>query len=253
MLPTFVIAGAQKCGTTSLAGALRQHEQIHMSRRKELHFFDRHFDKGMEWYEQHFTPKPKHLQVGEATPAYMYDEAARERMVASLPGVKVVVILRNPVDRAYSHYWHKRRLGHEQLETFEEAMAAEPERRASTTVRRRLGFAYVDRGHYVDQLQPLAEAVGRDRLHVLLLDDLVKDKTGSLAAILDFLGVDTAAAADLEVQKKNSYRVTSGEGGTVAVEYTPMTDETRRELTAVYADSNRRLEAFLGRDLSAWG
>ncbi len=251
-LPSFVIAGAQKCGTTTLAGVVRQHPEVHLSKRKEIHFFDRHFDRGLEWYESQFSPKPHHRQVGEATPAYMYDATARERLTQTLPEARLVIILRNPVDRAYSHYWHKRRLGDEPLATFEEAMDAEPERRARTGVRARIGFAYVDRGHYVDQLEELAAAQGRERLHVMLLDDLVSDRVATMRALLEFLEIDPEPAASLEVRKRNSYRVTDDSGTTETVPYSPMPAETRARLTEFYADSNARLADFLGRDLSAW-
>lgn len=252
MLPTFVIAGAQKCGTTSLADTLRQHPGIHLSKRKEIHFFDRHFERGLDWYESQFTPKPHHVQVGEATPAYMYDPAARERLTRSLPEARLVVILRNPVDRAYSHYWHKRRLGDETLASFEEAIAAEPQRRARKGVRKRIGFAYVDRGHYVDQIADLITRQGEERVHVMLLDDLVRDRVGTLRELLAFLEVDTGPAETLEVRRRNPYRVTTSEGTTESVDYSPMSPETRARLTEVYAESNARLAELLGRDLSAW-
>ncbi|WP_432479614.1 sulfotransferase domain-containing protein [Nocardioides sp. GXQ0305] len=251
-LPTFLIAGAQKCGTTSLAGAVRKHPEVHLSRRKELHFFDRRFDRGLDWYESQFTPKRHHTQVGEATPAYMYDAAARERLTKTLPDARIVIILRNPVDRAYSHYWHKRRLGDEPLPTFEEAIAAEPERRARDAVRARIGFAYVDRGHYIDQIEDLVARHDRELVHVLLLDDLVGDRVATMRSLLEFLDVDPGPAETLEVRKRNPYRVTTDEGTTESVEYTPMSPETRARLTDVYAGSNARLAEFLGRDLSAW-
>ncbi len=251
-LPTFLIAGAQKCGTTSLAGAVRQHPEVHLSRRKEIHFFDRHFERGLDWYGSQFTPKPHHTQVGEATPAYMYDAAARERLSETLPDARIVIILRNPVDRAYSHYWHKRRLGDEPLPTFEEAIAAEPQRRSRDNVRARIGFAYVDRGHYVDQIEQLVDRQGRDRVHVMLLDDLVQDRVATMRALLEFLEVDPGPADSLDVRKRNPYRVTSDSGTTESVEYTPMSAETRAALTELYAESNARLAEFLGRDLSAW-
>jgi hypothetical protein len=251
-LPTFVIAGAQKSGTTSLTEALRQHPEIAFSRRKELHFFDRHFARGLEWYEAQFDPQPHHRQVGEATPAYMYDAVARERLAATLPDARIVVILRNPVDRAYSHYWHKRRLGDEPLETFEEAIAAEPERRARQEVRKRIGFAYVDRGHYAPQIESLIAGHGRERVHVMLLDDLVRDREATLRELLTFLDVDPSPASTLEVRKRNSYRVTTAEGTTAAVDYTPMSEQTRAELTDHFAASNQRLAEILERDLGDW-
>ena len=117
-LPTFVIAGAQKCGTTSLAAALRQHRQVHVSRPKELHFFDRPLRaRAASGTPTQFSPRDRHAQIGEATPVYLDDPVARERLIQTLPDAKIVIILRNPVDRAYSHYWHKRRLGSEPLAT----------------------------------------------------------------------------------------------------------------------------------------
>lgn len=251
-LPTFLVAGAQKCGTTSLSGTLRQHSEIYMSKRKELHFFDRHFERGLDWYESHFTPEPHHKQVGEATPAYMFDPDARGRLAETLPGVRIVIILRDPVSRAYSHYWHKRRLGHEQLTTFEEAVAAEPERTASEKVRTRLGFAYLERGHYIDQIEPLVETHGREHVHVMLLDDLNVDRVGTLRGLLEFLHVDPDQAAQLQDVQRNSYRVPTDDGDVQQAEYAPMGDETRARLQQYYAGSNARLADFLGRDLSHW-
>ncbi|QZY30224.1 sulfotransferase family protein [Nocardioides coralli] len=251
-LPTFVIAGAQKCGTTSLSEALRKHREIHISRPKELHFFDRRYRRGLEWYESQFTPRPHHRQVGEATPAYMYDPVARERLGATLPEARILVILRNPVDRAYSHYWHKRRLGDETLETFEEAIEAEPERRARDQVKKRIGFAYVDRGHYASQVEALFANHGRERVHVLLLDDVSRDQVGTMRAVLEFLGVDPQPAEHLEFPRSNKYRVVDESGAQAAAAYTPMSPETRARLTEHYTESNERLAELIGRDLSSW-
>lgn len=251
VLPTFLIAGAQKCGTTTLSGALRQHPEIFLSKPKELHFFDRRFDRGLDWYSSHFTPSPRHKQVGEATPAYMFDPDARRRFAEALPGIRIVVILRDPVSRAYSHYWHQRRLGNEQLPTFEEAVAAEPERRASPNARTRLASAYLERGRYIAQIEPLVETHGRDHVHVMLLDDLVADRVGALRTLLQFLDVDAGLAEQLEDVQRNSYRVSKA-GGAERTGYTPMAEETRIRLQEYFADSNARLERFLGRDLSHW-
>lgn len=251
-LPTFLIAGAQKCGTTSLAGALREHPEIFMTKRKELHFFDRHYDRGLEWYERHFTPEPQHRQFGEATPAYMFDKDARSRLAQTLPEAKIVIILRDPVSRAYSHYWHKRRLGDEPLTSFEDAVAAEPERMASNRVRVRNGYSYITRGYYMDQIEPMVEAHGRDRVHVLLLDDLTADRVGTLRTLLEFLEVDPGPAQELNVGQRNKYRVTTESGDVQPVQYEPMAEATRLRLQELYAESNARLAEFLGRDLSHW-
>lgn len=250
-LPTFVIAGAQKSGTTSLADTMRQHRQIQLSRPKELHFFDRHFDRGLEWYASKFHPEPQATQVGEATPAYMYDPVARKRLTATLPEARIVVILRNPVDRAYSHYWHKRRLGGEHLPSFEEAVAAEPERLAADDVRSRIGFAYVDRGHYARQIDDLVAHHGHERVHVMLLDDLVSDRVPTLERLLTFLDIDPAAAEGMKVKKHNRFRAgTAADAPDDA--YPPMAPETRARLAEVYAESNARLAELLGRELPGW-
>ena len=90
-LPDFVVVGAQKAGTTSLYRMLRKHPQIHMPRTKELHFFDVHWDKGVEWYSEQFTPGRWEWRRGEATPYYLYRPMVRERMLQVLPKARLVV------------------------------------------------------------------------------------------------------------------------------------------------------------------
>lgn len=250
-LPTFVIAGSQKCGTTSLAATLRQHRQVHVPRPKEVHFFDHHFARGLEWYADQFSPRDHHLQIGEATPAYLDHPLAVQRLARTLPEARVVILLRNPVDRAYSHYWHKRRLGDEPLETFEEAVADEPRRREvarrSTWLRR----AYVERGHYIERIEPLVSAYGRERVHVMLLDDLVSEPQPSLRALLRFLEVNPKPARRMTFGQRNTYR--SGEAReSDRASYPPLAEPTRQALTEQFATSNARLATFLDRDLSAW-
>ena len=95
-LPTLVIAGAQKCGTSTLHGLLRDHPQVFMSRPKEVHFFDRHWTRGLDWYSSQFTPARAHVHAGESTPLYTYDAEARQRMVETLPRASIIVVLRDP-------------------------------------------------------------------------------------------------------------------------------------------------------------
>lgn len=252
-LPTFVIAGAQKCGTSSLLATLRRHPEVVVSRPKELHYFDRlHRRHDLAWYAEQFTPRPRHRAWGEATPSYLYEAAARERLCAELPETRIVVILRDPAKRAYSHYWHSRRLGFEDIEVFEDALAAEPERLASGERPPMIRFSYVDRGHYVDQVGDLFERHGRDRTHVMLLDDLSGEaRVPALERLFAFLGVDTAPAATIEEQWTNRYRVTEGDQVKV-VQYPPIERETRARLVEHFAPWNERLGDLLGRDLAAW-
>ena len=91
-LPTMLIAGVQKCGSGTLRTTLGLPPQIRMTDRKELHFFDRHFDRGVDWYKRQFNTGPHDTQFGEATPDYLYDPEARDRMAATLPEAKLIVI-----------------------------------------------------------------------------------------------------------------------------------------------------------------
>lgn len=253
-LPTFVIAGAQKCGTSSLRATLRRHPQVFTARPKELHFFDRHFDRGLDWYSDQFTPLPRNLQFGEATPAYLHDEAARRRMAQSLPEARFVVILRDPVKRAYSHFWHAKRLGFEEAETtFEEALALEPARLATGQRADLRRFSYVDRGQYVDQIQSLEGYAAASRIHTLLLEDLIADRVPTLQRLFEFLTIDTDFAASIEAQWTNRYRTAaSPEEKAVPVAYPPMAGDVRARLVEHFRPYNDRLAEHLGRDLSAW-
>lgn len=247
-LPTFVVLGAQKCGTTSLAATFRLHPQIHMPAIKELHFFDKPRDRDLAWYADQFQPEPQHLAWGEATPSYIFLAGARRRCAEALPDAKFIVMLRDPAKRAHSQFWHNHRMGLETTTSFDEALDLEASRVAGAKRSHRVRYSYVGRGRYVHQLKAMEKLVGRDRLHVALLEDLVAEREATLAGIFDFLGVDPSLAAEIPAQ----HRVPkSGERG-VADTYEPMTSATRARLVEDLAPSIRKLESWLGRDLSAW-
>src|SRR5262245_2521823 len=113
-LPTFLIDGPLKCGTSTLLGYMRQHREIHIAPR-ELHFFDRElkYRHGIDWDEDQFAAGPQHRAVGEKTPGYSFVPKAAERIHHHLPNVKLIWIFRDPVARAYSNYWHFLRRGRE--------------------------------------------------------------------------------------------------------------------------------------------
>lgn len=106
MLPNFLIVGAARAGTTSLYYYLKQHPDVFMSPKKEIDFFDvdKNFEKGLDWYERYFEGYTGQKAIGEASPLYMYLEKVPKRIAKVIPDVKLIFILRNPVDRAYSHY-----------------------------------------------------------------------------------------------------------------------------------------------------
>jgi hypothetical protein len=250
--PTFIVAGAQKGGTTTLHNMIGQHPGVFVSRPKEIHYFDRHYDRGPEWYASLFEPAAGQTAWGEATPIYMYEPLARKRMCRDLPDVKLVLILRDPVSRAYSHYWMNRSKGAEPLETFEEAVAAEPERHASEPRRISARYAYLDRGLYADQLEALEAAYGRDGLHVLLMEDLFGDPQARMAEVFAHIGADPAYAEKVEVVHSKQYKRGRAGIGSKAKGYPPIDPETKARLRAQFREPNQRLAQWLGRDLSAW-
>lgn len=265
-LPTFVIVGAQKSGTTTLHDLLGQLPDAWMSEPKELHFFDKHHRKGLEWYGEQFQPGPEHVSWGESTPFYLYKDRAREAMVDALPAARFVAILREPVSRAYSHYWFARSKGKESLATFAEAVAAEPERLAQSKDGQPAAFSYLDRGHYLRQLTALEEGVGRERMLVHTMDDLSADPRGVLRRTCTFLGLDPTGAEAVEVRSRNTFAdrtVNSADGRSkgrlqqrnveVAGDgYPPIDPELEADLRGKFREENLALSEWLGRDLSGW-
>ena len=245
---------------------LRRHPQVHMSRTKELHFFDRNYARGVEWYTAQFEVTGRHKQVGETTPNYMFRDRARSRLIATLPHARIVAILRNPVERAYSHYWHDARRFELQRHsrpvppTFEAALAQErPDTFASLAPEPPGGGgpapvrpSYVGRGEFLGQLEPFETAFSRARLHVILLEDLVADRVGTLRALFSFLEVKTAPAEVIDEVHVNRYREPDETGRARPAKYPPMERATRVLLYEHYVSHNARLGRWLGRDLSHW-
>lgn len=186
--PDFVIAGAMRSGTTSLFHWLRHHPRLDPSRVKEIEYFDRHYDRGRAWYRSHFVPRTPGLLSGEATPAYLYESEARTRMANDLPATRFIVSLRNPVDRAFSHFVHNRERDKEPLE-FEAALSIEAERLGTPAGART--YSYLDRGRYGRQLEALFGMVDRDRVLVLVMErDLIEAPDDGFRRVCSYLGID---------------------------------------------------------------
>ena len=271
-LPSFVIIGAMKSGTTSLAAYLNAHPDAYCS--VEPHYFDREFDRGLDWYREHFREAGAAAAVGDKSPSYMYHPAAIERLAVTLPDAKLVAILRNPVDRAHSHYWHQVRTGRETL-SFGDAIAAEPERLAGS--RGHSPYAYADRGMYLRQLEHVSGLVPREKLLVLMFEDLRTDPTSTFASLCDHIGIDASFVPPLVGEPTNTFRTyrprwlwnamhkyrlwrrlprpvaeRMGRAMTREASYTPMEPAVRARLLARFAEPNAALAAWLGRDLSRW-
>ena len=243
-LPDFLVIGAQKAGTTALYAYLRWHPGITGPSWKEVSFFDRHWWRGESWYRGHFPLRSRGRLVGEASPSYLFHPLAPERARAVVPDARLVALLRDPVDRAYSQYQHEVALGREPL-SFEDALAAEEER-TSGEVERLLAdprafsrawwdHTYAARGMYAEQLERWLAVFPREQLLVVTSDELGERPAQAYASILAHLG---APPHSLDEYPRVFDR-----------DYAPMRPETRAALQARFAEPNRRLEALLGREL----
>jgi len=198
MLPGFLIVGAQRCGTTSMYRALADHPAVRKAvLHKGVHYFDMNYDRGINWYRAHFPLAATGRVTFESSPYYMFHPLAAERIAADLPGVRLIVLVRDPVERAYSAHTHERARGFE-TEPFERAIGLEPDRLEGEAERiAALGrlshsdqhHAYLARGRYVEQLDRLERLFGRMRIHVVDSGDFFGRPEPVYDGVLDFLGL----------------------------------------------------------------
>ncbi|WP_370618056.1 sulfotransferase family protein [Mumia sp. Pv 4-285] len=253
MTPQFLVVGAQRCGTTSLYKTLVQHPDVMPAGlHKGIHYFDTAYGKGWSWYRGHFpttyAARRKERRTGtppitgEASPYYMFHPLAPARIAQDLPEARVIVMLRDPVERAYSAYTHERARGFEP-ETFEKALALESQRLAGVE----LAFerdplhhslahqhnAYVARGQYVDQLEALEKALGRDRMLVVDSDDLFADFAPQFREVTEFLGLNAWLPESFQQRNARPRRGLEG--------------ELRERLEAHFEPYDRRLAQWWGR------
>lgn len=243
--PDFVIIGAQRAGTTSLYEWLSAHPRVAPARKKELHFFDTHYYRGARWYRSNFPVKQSGRVTGEASPYMLFHPLAPARAAETLPGeTRFVVLLRDPVERAISHYWHSRRIEAWETETFERAVELEPYRLAAVRPRveqgeRSFGFAafsYVSRGEYATQLERWFAAVGRDRVLVVESEELFAHPE-TQRQVLAWLDLE-AHGKPFPVSNQFERRE-------------PVPEELVQRLREHYEAPNRELFQLLGRELWA--
>jgi hypothetical protein len=282
----FIGIGVARAGTTWISDVLRRHPDIGMSEPKEIRYFNRYdfplgrsrnrlnpnHDRDIDWYLRHFD-KDDHVK-GEYSPIYLYDEAAPAAIERSFPDVKLICSLRNPADRAYSHFWLYRSSGMLPEMSFEQAIASEP--------------VFLKMGYYARQLRRYLERFERKQMLLLLLDDLAHDPVAEIARILRFLGVRDDVQLDVSGGERNrpvsirstrlkliAHAATRGMAAaglapvvrglrrigvhnlfrrvmSSGVGYPPMPPETRQKLIETYAEDVAALERLLDRDLSTW-
>jgi sulfotransferase family protein len=190
VLPSFLGIGAAKSGTTTLHDLLDKHPDIFVPRQKELGFFcnDSNFNRGVDHYASCFSKAEGRL-CGEITPQYMYSRDAVSRVRGILGShVKLIVMLRNPADRAFSNYQHVRFRGYEEL-SFKEAIEREPERLVLGR-QERMQYSYIDRGYYAQQLINWYDAFGKENIFVIIFEtDFRRNLQITLDNLQSFLGV----------------------------------------------------------------
>ncbi|WP_375263954.1 sulfotransferase domain-containing protein [Palleronia sp.] len=242
--PHFLILGAQKAGTTTLYDLIMRHPDANSARTKEIAFFDRNFKWGLDWYKSNFPDDGR--VTGEATPCYLYDPEAAQRIINAVPSeTRFIVLLRDPVDRAISHYFHARRLGYETL-PIEEALDAE-ERRIGKEGHRLVGrhhenrtqeqsFSYIARGHYSKQLERYFSIFPKENFYIETSNRLFADPETVVGECYDFLGLKPSPLRT--VKPRN-----------VGVYSDKVKPEVYEKLREAFSGEKEKLEANLGRNL----
>lgn len=187
-LPNFLGIGAERSGTTWIYECLKEHPEVFVSDEKELHFFTTAYDRGVTWYAEQFRDRGNRKVIGEISPEYLYKPEAPVRIKETIPNVRMIVSLRNPIDRAYSQFgWEVLRKKHSY--TFEEALKKSPD--------------YVEKGFYDEQINRFYRLFPRDQILILFYEDLVRAPLVTIEKIYRFIGVDSTYIPKILHIKKN--------------------------------------------------
>ena len=249
--PDFIIIGAPKCGTTSLYNYLIQHPDVFAALEKEPRYFDQRHHEPYRWYRGNFplriwravqTLRGRPFVTGESTPTYLYDPEVPARIAQALPNVRIIVLLRDPVDRAFSNYNMEVKNGAEHLD-FEAALEQEDERLAdhgtetledgTTFPYNELHFAYKRRGRYAEQLARWLACFPKERILVFRSEDMYADPERVVDESFAFLGVSPCRLAAYEKFYPGQYR-------------SRLAAETRRGLSSYFAPYDAELARQFG-------
>jgi len=267
-LPDFIIVGTMKSGTTTLQHYLLNHDDISMPK-KELHFFNRdsNFEKGLEYYRQLFLEdcEDELKIIGEKTPTYSYLPSVPKRIYDTTPNAKLIWILRNPIDRAYSNYLHALS-GSVEWMSFENAIKKEPKR-----IEKNIFKGYRERGIYHQQIERFLKYFPNNQMYYLLFEDLIKNPKTEVNRLLDFLGTSNHKNISLKLPHKNKssfprfpilqygVRKFLGKNNLIykgvsrwTVKKKKISDELRIQLREFYKPHNEKLSEMIGKDLSIW-
>lgn len=254
-LPDFLIIGTKRGGTTSLWNYLIQHPLVPRLfpawNTKSTHYFEENWHRGVAWYRSHFPTERQRadlearhggpVRAGEASPLYMFHPLVPQRVRELMPSVRLIVLLRDPVERAYSHWKERRTEGKEPLD-FAEALAREEERTVGEWDRMMVDpnyfsepydwYTYRARGRYLEHLEPWLERFDRSQFLFLPSEDLYRDPRATYARVLEFLGLPQHDLPEFKVY--NDRRSA------------PMDPEIRAELTEYYRPYSEALQRRLG-------
>jgi GrpB-like predicted nucleotidyltransferase (UPF0157 family) len=280
--PNFFIVGAPRCGTTSMYTYLKQHPEIYVSIDKEPHFFGSDLSpmpgtiREEALYLELFAGAGDRPRVGEGSVWYLSSERAPREIRAFAPEARILVLLRDPVQMAHSLYSLYSRTGNEDLPTFEEALAAEPERRQGRRIPPRAyfpeGLLYTEAARYAGKVERYFEVFGRENVHCILFEDFTRDTAAVYRRTLEFLGVDPGFEAELdprraslrvrmqairqlrhapaEVKRRMQFKEMKQHEG--AAPRAALSAELSARLRDLFAEDIARLGALLGRDLGEW-
>lgn len=223
--PDYIVIGVTKCGTTSLYSWLIQHPQIHKQEKKEVHFFDSNFARGMRWYGEFFSKKIPGQLSGEATPGYFWKKGCVEKIAKHCSGAKLILICRNPVKRVISEYFRLRRRK-EEWRSFEKAIANPAKFRR-----------YIGAGCYSEHLAKWFSRFPRERMHIMFLEELAANPEEELNKVFRFLGLKNYRLKSYEVRNKATYDLSQ------------IKPETVDYLKEFYKPFNQKLERMLKRKL----
>ena len=301
-MPNFLIIGAAKAGTTSLYHYLGQHPEVYVSPVKEPKFFaikDRKLEFvgpdgellaspvsesragrnrpifTLEEYQALFDGLTDEKAAGESSPAYLYVPRAARSIREHIPGVRLIAVLRDPAERAYSAFLHRVREGREPAADFARALREEEGRMRSGWG---LGYHYRNRGFYYPQLKRYYETFERDQIQVYLHEDLRDDPVGTAQSAYRFLGVDDAFVPDTSTRYNTAGVPRNRLAGTLVTKFNkmapalrrlpsgvltrvkgriftkppPLDPRVREELSGAYREDISKLQGLIGRDLSGW-
>ncbi len=241
----FLIIGVQKGGTTSLYHYLSQHPQIIPASQKEVHFFDLNFSKGLEWYQSQLnqTGEQSNFLFGEASPYYIFHPLVPQRVYQLFPQVKLILLLRNPVARTLSHYYHEVRLGWEKL-SLTDAIAQEPERLAQEREKiltnpdyysfNHQHYSYLSRSRYIEQIQHWRSDFPPEQFLLIKSEELDQQRDSILSQVWQFLEIP-----ELKITQSDRYNVG---------EYPLIPASIKQQLTEYFQPYNRQLAEYLERD-----